>query len=215
MMHIRAILFDMDGVLIDSEALMAKAGMLALREFGVEAAAEDFLPFVGRGEDKYIGGVAEKHGVRYELAMKDRAYDYYGQLVGDEATVPADTLPTLQTLYARGVKMAVCSSADRVKVRYNLRAIGASEDLFGAIVTGSDVANKKPAPDIYLKGAELLGVEPAGCLVVEDAPSGIQAAHAGGIRAVGICSSFSAQELTRQAEPEYLIDTLSQLLKLL
>ncbi len=214
-MKFRAILFDMDGVLIDSEELMAKAGILALREFGVEAAAEDFLPFVGRGEDKYIGGVAQKHGVRYELAMKDRAYDYYGQLVGTEATVPADTLPTLQALHARGVKMAVCSSADRVKVRYNLRAIGADEALFGAIVTGSDVANKKPAPDIYRKGAELLGERPEDCLVVEDAPSGIQAAHAGGIRAAGICSSFCAQELTRQAEPEYLIDTLSQLLELL
>ena len=214
-MKFRAILFDMDGVLIDSEQLMAKAGILALREFGVEAEASDFLPFVGRGEDKYIGGVAEKHGVRYEIAMKDRAYDYYGQMVAAEATVPDDTLPTLKALHARGVKMAVCSSADRVKVLYNLRAIGADEALFGAIVTGSDVANKKPAPDIYRKGAALLGEKPEDCLVVEDAPSGIQAAHAGGIRAVGIASSFSAQELTQQANPEYLIDTLSELLSLL
>ncbi len=214
-MKVRAILFDMDGVLIDSEALMARAGILALREFGIEAVSEDFLPFVGRGEDKYIGGVAEKHGVRYDTAMKDRAYDYYGQMVAAEATVPADTLPTLKALHARGIRMAVCSSADRVKVRYNLRAIGASESLFGAIVTGSDVERKKPAPDIYLKGAELLGEKPEDCLVVEDAPSGIQAAHAGGIRAAGIASSFSAQELTRQASPEYLIDTLSQLLELL
>lgn len=214
-MKFRAILFDMDGVLIDSEQLMAKAGILALREFGVAAEASDFLPFVGRGEDKYIGGVAEKHGVRYEIAMKDRAYDYYGQMVAAEATVPVDTLPTLKALHARGIKMAVCSSADRVKVLYNLRAIGADESLFGAIVTGSDVVNKKPAPDIYLKGAALLGEKPEDCLVVEDAPSGIQAAHAGGIRAAGIASSFSAQELTRQASPEYLIDTLSELLSLL
>ena len=214
-MKFRAILFDMDGVLIDSEQLMAKAGILALREFGIEAVSEDFLPFVGRGEDKYIGGVAEKHGVRYEIAMKDRAYDYYGQMVAAEATVPDDTLPTLKALHARGIKMAVCSSADRVKVLYNLRAIGADEALFGAIVTGSDVANKKPAPDIYRKGAALLGEKPEDCLVVEDAPSGIQAAHAGGIRAVGITSSFSAQELTQQANPEYLIDTLSELLSLL
>lgn len=214
-MKVRAILFDMDGVLIDSEALMARAGILALREFGIEAVSEDFLPFVGRGEDKYIGGVAEKHGVRYDTAMKDRAYDYYGQMVAAEATVPADTLPTLKALHARGIRMAVCSSADRVKVRYNLRAIGADESLFGAIVTGSDVERKKPEPDIYLKGAELLGEKPEDCLVVEDAPSGIQAAHAGGIRAAGIASSFSAQELTRQANPEYLIDRLSQLLELL
>ena len=214
-MKVRAILFDMDGVLIDSEELMAKSGILALREFGVEASASDFLPFVGRGEDKYIGGVAEKHGVRYDTAMKDRAYDYYGQMVKAEATVPEDTLPTLKALHARGIKMAICSSADRVKVLYNLRAIGADESLFGAIVTGSDVERKKPAPDIYLKGASLLGEQPEDCLVVEDAPSGIQAAHAGGIRAAGIASSFSAQELTQQADPEYLINTLSELLELL
>lgn len=214
-MKVRAILFDMDGVLIDSEELMAKSGILALREFGVEASASDFLPFVGRGEDRYIGGVAEKHGVRYDTAMKDRAYDYYGQMVQAEATVPEDTLPTLKALHARGIKMAICSSADRVKVLYNLRAIGADESLFGAIVTGSDVERKKPAPDIYLKGASLLGKQPEDCLVVEDAPSGIQAAHAGGIRAAGIASSFSAQELTQQADPEYLISTLSELLELL
>ena len=214
-MKVRAILFDMDGVLIDSEELMAKSGILALREFGVEASASDFLPFVGRGEDKYIGGVAEKHGVRYDTAMKDRAYDYYGQMVQAEATVPEDTLPTLKALHARGIKMAICSSADRVKVLYNLRAIGADESLFGAIVTGSDVERKKPAPDIYLKGASLLGEQPEDCLVVQDAPSGIQAAHAGGIRAAGIASSFSAQELTQQADPEYLISTLSELLELL
>ena len=214
-MKVRAILFDMDGVLIDSEELMAKSGILALREFGVEASASDFLPFVGRGEDKYIGGVAEKHGVRYDTAMKDRAYDYYGQMVQADATVPEDTPPTLKALHARGIKMAICSSADRVKVRYNLRAIGADESLFGAIVTGSDVERKKPAPDIYLKGASLLGEQPEDCLVVEDAPSGIQAAHAGGIRAAGIASSFSAQELTQQADPEYLINTLSELLELL
>ena len=146
---------------------MARAGILALREFGIEAVSEDFLPFVGRGEDKYIGGVAEKHGVRYDTAMKDRAYDYYGQMVAAEATVPADTLPTLKALHARGIRMAVCSSADRVKVRYNLRAIGADESLFGAIVTGSDVERKKPEPDIYLKSAALLGEKPEDCLVAQ------------------------------------------------
>lgn len=214
-MNVSAILFDMDGVLIDSEDVMAKAAILALSEFGVEASPDDFLPFVGRGEDKYIGGVAEKHGVRYVTAMKDRAYEIYGTLVGNEARVCEDVLPTLRALHTRGVKMAVCSSADRVKVRYNLRTIGADDDLFGAIVTGSDVERKKPAPDLYLRGAALLGVKPEACLVVEDAPSGIQAAHAGHIPAAGITSSFSAQELMEQAQPEYTIDKLSGLLTLL
>ena len=61
-MKYEAILFDMDGVLIDSEELMAKTGIMALRDYGIEAVPEDFVPFVGRGEDLYIGGVAEKYG---------------------------------------------------------------------------------------------------------------------------------------------------------
>ena len=63
----KAILFDMDGVLIDSESLMAKSGILALRDYGIDPVPEDFVPFVGRGEDKYIGGVAAKHGLTYHL----------------------------------------------------------------------------------------------------------------------------------------------------
>lgn len=210
----QAILFDMDGVLIDSEELMAKAGILALRDFGVNAVKEDFEEFVGRGEDKYIGGVAQKHGVPYDFAMKKRAYDYYGQYVKEEATVPVDALPVLNELKARGYKMAVCSSADREKVVYNTEAIGVGEDFFDALITGSEVKNLKPAPDIFLRGAELLGAEPACCLVVEDSPSGIGAAHAGGIPAAGIATSFSAEHLRQQAQPEFILHTLTELLEL-
>lgn len=213
-MRYRAILFDMDGTLIDSERLMTKVGIMALHDFGVEAKPEDFEEFVGRGEDLYIGGVARKHGVQYDPAMKKCAYDYYGQLVGTEAAVPPEALDVLNELKRRGLKMAVCSSADREKVVYNVRAIGVSEDFFGAFVTGSEIEHLKPAPDIYLKGAELLGAAPEECLVVEDAPSGILAAHAAGMRAVGITASFPEQTLAAQAKPEYIIHNLNQLLEL-
>lgn len=199
-MRYKAILFDMDGTLIDSERLMTKVGIMALHDFGVEAKPEDFEEFVGRGEDLYIGGVARKHGVQYDPAMKKRAYDYYGQLVGTEAAVPPEALDVLNELKRRGLKMAVCSSADREKVVYNVRAIGVSEDFFGAFVTGSEIEHLKPAPEE--------------CLVVEDAPSGILAAHAAGMRAVGITASFPEQTLAAQAKPEYIIHNLNQLLEL-
>ena len=89
-MKYEAILFDMDGVLIDSEELMAKAGIMALHDFGIEAKPEDFIPFVGRGEDLYIGGVAEKYGHTYVTAMKDSAYAHYGDYVESEAFVPPE-----------------------------------------------------------------------------------------------------------------------------
>ena len=210
----KAILFDMDGVLIDSETLMAKAGILALRDYGLDPAPEDFIPFVGRGEDKYIGGVAQKYGLTYDPAMKARAYHYYGLYVETEAFVPKDVHQVLTAVKQRGYRIAVCTSADYAKVVHNLRAIGLAEDFFDAFVTGDNIQNLKPHPEIYLTGAKLTGAEPADCLVVEDAPSGIKAAHAGGMKAVGITSSFPEDYLVREIQPDYIIHSLTQLLEI-
>jgi len=210
----KAILFDMDGVLIDSETLMAKSGILALRDYGIDPTPEDFIPFVGRGEDKYIGGVAQKYGLAYAPEMKDRAYYYYGMYVETEAFVPRDVHRVLSAVKQKGYKIAVCTSADYAKVVHNLRAIGLTEDFFDAFVTGDRIQNLKPHPEIYLTGAGLVGATPEECLVVEDAPSGIKAAHAGGMKAVGITSSFPEAYLVEQSQPDYIIHELGQLLEI-
>ena len=210
----KAILFDMDGVLIDSEALMAKSGILALRDYGIDPVPEDFIPFVGRGEDKYIGGVAQKYSLTYTPDMKALAYRYYGQYVEAEAAVPKDVHRVLTEVKARGYRVAVCTSADYAKVVHNLRAIGVAEDFFDAFVTGDSITNLKPHPEIYLTGAKLTGAPPEDCLVVEDAPSGILAAHAGGMKAVGITSSFPGEYLVEQSHPDYIIHELAELLEI-
>lgn len=204
-MNYKAILFDMDGVLIESEFLMRSSAIQALADYGIQAEHEDFLEFTGMGEDRFVGGVAEKHGHTYTTDMKDLAYDYYGQRVRAEAHIPEGVKEMLQTLHSRGIILAVCSAADLRKVRYNIQAIGVDESLFTALVTGSDVERKKPFPDIYLEGARRVGIEPKDCLVVEDAISGIQAAHAAGMDAVGIPSTFSKTELEEKAAPEYIL----------
>ena len=107
--------------------------------------------------------------------------------------------------------MAVCSAADLRKVRYNIQAIGVDESIFSALVTGSDVARKKPFPDIYLEGAHRIGMEPKDCLVIEDAVSGIQAAHAAGMDAVGVPTTFSKEELKERVNPEYLLNEIKEL----
>lgn len=204
-MKYKAILFDMDGVLIESEWLMRASAIQALADYGVQAAHEDFLEFTGMGEDRFVGGVAEKHGLVYKTEMKELAYDYYGQRVMAEAHIPTGVKEMLQQLHSRGIILAVCSAADLRKVRYNIQAIGVEESLFTALVTGSDVARKKPFPDIYLEGARRVGIDPKDCLVVEDAVSGIQAAHAAGMDAVGIPSTFTPEQLTEKAGPEYIL----------
>ena len=210
----KAILFDMDGVLIESEYLMRASAIRALADYGVTARHEDFLEFTGMGEDRFVGGVAEKHGLVYKTEMKELAYDYFGQKVKEEAHVPAGVKKMLEALHGMGLTLAVCSAADLRKVRYNLMAIGVDETIFSALVTGSDVARKKPFPDIYLEGARRIGMDPEDCLVIEDAISGIQAAHAAGMDAVGVPTTFSREMLQEKAAPEYMLDEIRNLTKL-
>ena len=214
MKNYKAILFDMDGVLIESEYLMRSSAIRALADYGVTARHEDFLEFTGMGEDRFVGGVAEKHGLVYKTEMKELAYDYFGQKVKEEAHVPAGVKEMLEALHGMGLTMAVCSAADLRKVRYNLMAIGVEETIFSALVTGSDVARKKPLPDIYLEGARRIGMDPEDCLVIEDAISGIQAAHAAGMDAVGVPTTFSQEVLQEKAAPEYMLDEIRNLTKL-
>ena len=77
----KAVLFDMDGVLIDSEEYMAKTGVRALKKYGIDAKESDFAEFVGCGENRYVGGVAEKYGVPYRTEMKEYLYACYGEHV--------------------------------------------------------------------------------------------------------------------------------------
>ena len=210
-MKYKAILFDMDGVLIESEYLMRASAIYALAEYGIEAKHEDFVEFTGMGEDKFVGGVAEKYGHTYTFDMKEKAYDYFGEHVTEMAHVPNGVKEMLLALHAKGFVMAVCSAADLRKVRYNIKAIGVDESIFSALVTGSDVARKKPFPDIYLEGARRVGIDPKDCLVVEDAVSGIQAAHAAGMDAVGVPTTFSKEELMERVHPEYMLNEIKEL----
>ena len=210
-MKYKAILFDMDGVLIESEFLMRHSAIQALADYGITAKHEDFLEFTGMGEDKFVGGVAEKYGHTYVKAMKELAYDYYGQQVKDMTEVPEGISEMLTTLHEKGILLAVCSAADLRKVRYNIQAIGVDESIFTALVTGSDVTRKKPFPDIYLEGARRVGIEPKDCLVVEDAISGVQAAHAAGMDAAAVPTTFSKEELQQRVSPEYMLNKTQEL----
>lgn len=210
-MKYKAILFDMDGVLIESEYLMRASAIRALADYGVQAKHEDFLEFTGMGEDRFVGGVAEKYGLTYVPAMKELAYDYFGQDVKEQANIPDGVKEMLMELHSRDLTLAVCSAADLRKVKYNIQAIGVDESLFAALVTGSDVARKKPFPDIYLMGAQKVGVAPEDCLVVEDAISGIQAAHAAGMVAVGVPTTFTKEQLMENASPEFMLDEIKDL----
>jgi len=204
----RAVIFDMDGVLTDSEPVINAAAIAGLREYGIDPKPEDFRPFVGTGEDRYIGGVAAQYGLTYLPAMKRRVYEIYLDILPGMIKAFPGVHALLRDLLARGVRLAVASSADRVKVEANLRAIAVELAWFGAVVVGEDVTHKKPAPDIFLTAARKLGVPPPACCVVEDAVNGVRAAKAAGMRCVAVEQSFPAAVL-QPASPDVIRPTLA------
>ncbi len=207
---IRAALFDMDGVLVDSEAIMLKGAQEALAQWGIHAVPADFVPFIGAGEDRFVGGVAEAHGVPYVPEMKRVAYERYAFHAAHTDIVIPGAAELLHTLLDHGVRVALCSSADWVKVDINIRALGLVPEDFGAVLTGESVERKKPFPDIYLGGAAALHTDPADCVVIEDAVNGVLAGHAAGARAIAVTTSFTRAELEAQAHPEWIIDHIPE-----
>ena len=207
---IRHVLFDMDGVLINSERAIRIACIKALAEYNVQANDADFKEFTGMGEARFIGGVAEKYGLAYKPEMKSRAYELYADVAAENVDVYPGIPELLDELHERGITFALASSADLVKVKINLACMGVSPEKFAALVTGSDIKNLKPAPDIFIEAARRIGAKPDETVVVEDALSGLEAAKAAGMRSVGITSSFSS-ELLINAGAEYTLDMTMKL----
>ena len=206
-----AVLFDMDGVLVDSEAFIAEAAAAMFAErHGVVVPLEDFLPFVGTGEDRYLAGVAERHGVVLEPeADKRRTYELYFELIRGRLKELPGAAEFVRECRRRGIKTAIATSADRTKMDANLRELGLAESDFDATVNGLEVARKKPFPDIYLEAARRLGADPSRCLVVEDALTGIEAAKAAGCACLGLASCFPDAKL-REAGADYTAPDLAR-----
>ena len=193
----QAVIFDMDGVLVDSEPVINEAAIQGLKEFGVEAKPEDFIPFIGTGEDRYIGGVAEKYGVKYKVEMKKRVYEIYLTIVEEKIKIYEGIKELIKKLIKDEYTLALASSADKIKVEANLSAANICTSVFSALITGDDVENKKPAPDIYLAAAKKINIDPSHCIVIEDALNGIEAGKKAGMKNIGVATSFDKQQILK------------------
>jgi beta-phosphoglucomutase len=205
---IRGVLFDMDGVLLDSEEYITRAGILMFKEKGFDVKESDFKPFTGMGENRFLGGVAEKYKIPFDQETdKARAYAIYEQISHGHLKPLRGVREFIGNCRQKKLKLAVATSADEIKMRINLRETGLSETLFDVLVNGLEVQHKKPHPEIYLLAASRLGLDPAHCLVVEDAISGMKAAKTAGCRCLAITSSFSASEF---AEADWIVKDLGE-----
>ncbi len=192
-----ALIFDMDGVLCDSEPFIAAAAAEMLRRrYGVAVTREEFLPFVGAGEDRFISGVAERHGVVVDLAIdKPLTYEIYLELIRGSLQPIAGAREFLAVAHAAGLRLALATSSGRPKLDGNLSAVGIPESTFEVVVSAEDITHKKPHPETFLRAVERLAMPAPRCLVFEDARNGVEAARAAGCAVLGIASSQPAAVL--------------------
>ncbi len=208
--HLKAVIFDMDGVLVFSEPLLAEASIKIFAERGFTVEHHEFKPFTGMGEARFMGGVAERHGIPFDPeADKELLYKVFLEMMPDRLKPLPGVPDFIRDCKRNGMKVALASSADNVKVFPILKHIGIDPSEFDAIVTGSMVTRKKPAPDVFLEAVRQLGVPASNCLVVEDAVAGIEAALAAGCRAMGLTTAFEGPVLLA-AGADWVAEDLAQ-----
>jgi beta-phosphoglucomutase family hydrolase len=181
-----AVLWDVDGVLIDSGEQHRRAWeQLAREEHLPYSDAAFWATFGMRNSDIFprmfgISGPPER-----VAALGDRKEAIYRDLLAQDAVALPGAKQLLAALHAAGYRQALGSSAPPANLEAIIHLLGIAPYL-DAVVSGEQVAHGKPAPDIFLAGAERLGIAPMHCLVIEDAPAGVAAAHAGGMRCLAV-----------------------------
>ena len=204
---IQALIFDMDGLLVDSEPVAERAMADFLRDHGHELRPEIFGQLLGRRVPEAIALVAATYGLPGDLDEYVRIYDdlRLAALYGNLRPMPgaAELIAFARSL---GLRMALATSNLRRHVDVTLAEV-ALAGLFDAEVTGDEVTHGKPAPDVFLLAAERLGVEPAASVVLEDAPVGIEAAAAAGMRSICV-PHVRSRDLVFPAPPDAILPDL-------
>lgn len=209
-MRFDGIVFDVDGVLVDSEPLHAWAWRQVLERHGIQVTPEELDRFIGIPCSVMLQYFQKKEGSRLPdtaIGEKQALFDR----VMAERLKPVEGVPRLvRALHSRGIPLAAASNSPFGRVRDMLTVIGAWE-YFAAAAGIDEVAAGKPAPDVYLLACRRMGAEPVRCLAVEDSPTGIAAAKAAGLTALGLARDFSAEELS-EAGADRIIRGLSEVL---
>ncbi|KAE9615930.1 putative transcription factor WD40-like family [Lupinus albus] len=208
---VSAVLFDMDGVLCNSEEASRRAAVDVFAEIGVYVTVDDFVPFTGTGEANFLGGVASVKGVKgFDTeAAKKRFFEIYLDKYAkpDSGIGFPGAFELISQCKNKGLKVAVASSADRIKVDANLAAAALPLSMFDVIVTADAFENLKPAPDIFLAASSFLNVPPSECIVIEDALAGVQAAKAAQMRCIAVRTTLT-DEVLESAGPTLIRDDI-------
>jgi HAD superfamily hydrolase (TIGR01509 family) len=209
------LIFDVDGVIADTEPVNARVTIRVFEDmFGVTGVKpEDFAAGIGRGAERYIQAAAEVHAVKLtDEQLKAAAQLRQQYLIKAMQEQPLPAFPGVlelinEALQRPDFRLAIATSATLELSRAILESARVPYKRM-VYVTGSEVQNKKPHPELFLLAAERMGVKPENCVVIEDAPNGIQAAKAAGAKCIAVTNSTTAANLS---QADLVCDSLEQI----
>jgi HAD superfamily hydrolase (TIGR01509 family) len=186
------VIFDCDGVLVDSERIAVRVDVEVLGRMGwTLTEAEVIERFVGRSEADMVADIAAQLGRRLEPGWDEQFVPLYRDALAAELE-PVDGI--VEALDAIATPTCVASSSSHERLRFTLGLTGLLDRFDGRIFSATEVANGKPAPDLFLHAAAMLGVAPQRCAVVEDSRYGVEAARAAGMRAFGYAGGLTTAD---------------------
>ncbi len=194
---LQAVLFDMDGVIVDTEPLHHKAYYKMFADLGLEISAAEYQSYTGQSTINVCKQLAENHSVSSkapEEMVQMKRNHFKGLFAKDPSLKLLDgVLDLIKNYYANGITLVLASSAsmgtiDAVFDRFDLNKY------FIAKLSGADLKESKPHPEIFLKAAQTSGKNPKHCMVIEDSTNGIKAAHSAGI----FCAAFRSPHSKNQ-----------------
>jgi beta-phosphoglucomutase family hydrolase len=205
--HLEAVLWDLDGVIADTGDYHYRAWRQVFRERGVGFRKEDFMKFFGRRHDTIIRFALGDTLTPEEFdRLTEKKQRTYRQLLSGNIVALPGAVELIRELNASHIKTAIASSAPVPNIDIILRGLGIA-DCFQAVVSGPEVPESKPDPDIFLLAAIKLGAKPAGCVVIEDAIAGVTAARRAGMKCVAVTNSHPEDSLY---EADLIVATLQE-----
>lgn len=189
------VLFDCDGVLVDSEPLTTQIMRDNLARYGLNVPLERIVDLFVGGTMPGVEKTARTMGAALPDDWLDEIYSEMLQQLGKSVEAIPGISNVLDVLDASGIKYAVCSNGPHAKMKVTLEKTGLLARFKGAMFSREDVVSPKPAPDVYLYAARKFGVSPQNCVVVEDSSTGAKAGQTAGIHTFGYTASTAAEIL--------------------
>lgn len=186
--NVDAVIFDMDGVLVDTEPIHMMVEQSIFEELGIQVGMKYHQTFIGRSSKEMWADIIRNYGLKtsvQELVIRKRErYMLELESMPDLPVMPGVKL-LLESLLDNNKKLALASSSAMPNIRYIISRTGL-EAYFQVVVSGDELPRSKPDPAIFLQAADLLDAHPSTCIVIEDAPAGVKAARSAGMKCVGL-----------------------------